>query len=60
MEKLKQDLYEFRYAIIIILIYFIMMQIIFSNICPIKIIFGVNCPRMWPNACNNLSCYGEI
>ena len=60
MEKIKQDLYEFRYVIIAVLMYLIIMQIIFSNMCPIKIIFGVDCPRMWPNTCNNLSCYGEI
>ena len=60
MEKIKQDLYEFRYAIIGILIYFIIMQIIFSNICPVKILFGINCPRLRIDTCNNLPCYGKI
>lgn len=43
-DKIKKDLYNMRYAIIILLIYVIFMQIIFSTVCPIKAIFGIDCP----------------
>lgn len=43
-DKIKKDLYNIRYAIIILLIYAILMQIIFSTLCPIKAIFGIDCP----------------
>lgn len=41
---LKKDLYQFRFAIIVILFYFILAQILFDTICPFKILFGFPCP----------------
>jgi len=54
MEKLKRDLKEYRNVIICVGVYLILMQLIFSELCPIKILTGHNCPRMWVNTCINL------
>ena len=42
--KIKADIYNNRFAICIVIIYLLFMQIIFSTLCPIKAIFNVDCP----------------
>lgn len=44
MRLLKEDLYKIRYAILIILIYFVITQIVFKTVCPSRILFGLECP----------------
>ena len=44
MKKLKEDLYNMRYAIIALMAYFIFMKLIFNELCPIKALFKINCP----------------
>lgn len=44
MKKLKQDIYDFRYAIVIIIIYCVIMQIIFGAVCPFKVFLHIDCP----------------
>ena len=44
MSKLKQDLYQIRFAIIPILLYVVITQIVFGYICPFRIILDVECP----------------
>lgn len=41
---LKQDLENLKPAIIPIIIYFIVMQILFKTVCPLKAFTGINCP----------------
>lgn len=41
---LKKDLYNMRFAIIFIILYVLIMQILFNNICPVKAFTGLNCP----------------
>ena len=41
---LKKDLYQIRFAIIPIIIYLILMQLIFKTVCPIKAFLHVDCP----------------
>lgn len=41
---LKRDIYENRYALFIIILYIILMQIIFKSLCPVKVIFHIPCP----------------
>ena len=42
--KLKEDIYDIRYALVIITIYIIVTQIIFGSVCPMVIIFKYPCP----------------
>ena len=42
--KLKEDIYDIRYALVIITIYIIVTQIIFWSVCPMVIIFKYPCP----------------
>ena len=44
MNKLKEDIYNIRFAIILIIIYVLLTEIIFGKICPINILFNVDCP----------------
>lgn len=44
MERLKKDIYNFRFAIIPVIIYFLIMQIKFGTICPLKAFTGIPCP----------------
>ncbi len=44
IKAIKKDLYKYWYIIIIAIIYLIVMQMIFSQICPIKILFKMECP----------------
>lgn len=44
LNKIKNDIYNSRFVIILIIIYLIFMQLIFSTWCPIKAIFHINCP----------------
>ena len=41
---LKKDIYNLRYALIILFIYSIIMQMIFHTICPLKAFFHIPCP----------------
>lgn len=44
MNKLKQDLYQFRYAIIPVVLYLVLSEIIFGYTCIFKILFHIDCP----------------
>lgn len=44
LTKLKKDLYDIRYSLIILTIYCIIMQIIFGTVCPLKALTGIPCP----------------
>ncbi len=44
LKLLKNDLYNIRYAILILLLYSLVMQLKFNTICPVKGFFSVNCP----------------
>ena len=44
LKKIKNDINEYKLVIIILLIYIITMEIMFKELCPIKILFGANCP----------------
>lgn len=44
MRLLKDDLYKIRYAILIIIIYFVITQIVFKTVCPSRILLGLECP----------------
>ena len=44
IEKLKKDFINYYVIIIVLIIYCILMQVVFKSLCPIKAIFGVNCP----------------
>lgn len=44
MSKLKEDLKKYYIYIILIALYFFLMQILFKTWCPIKAIFGIDCP----------------
>ena len=41
---LKKDLYQFRFAIIAIFLYFIFTQLLFGTVCPFRILFNFPCP----------------
>lgn len=41
---LKKDLYKMRYAIILIFIYCVFMQIKFGTVCYLKAFTGIRCP----------------
>jgi hypothetical protein len=41
---LKKDLYNARFAILLIIIYWIIMQTIFGTVCPLKAFIGITCP----------------
>jgi hypothetical protein len=44
MSLLKKDLYNIRFALIILIIYCIFMQINFGSICPLKGFLNISCP----------------
>lgn len=44
MNKLFNDLYRFRFVILLLLIYLVVCQYLFGTVCLIKIITGRNCP----------------
>ena len=44
MKQLKEDLKRFWYAIVIVIIYFIVMELVFHNTCIIKAVFHIECP----------------
>lgn len=44
MKKIKEDFVNYRFSIFIIVLYFIIMNLIFHNVCPIKILFKIDCP----------------
>jgi len=44
MKQLKKDLRDYIVPIIIVLAYFIIMELIFGLTCPIKILFHIDCP----------------
>lgn len=41
---IKKDLYNIRFAIIPLIIYCIIMQIVFGTVCPLKAFTGISCP----------------
>lgn len=41
---LKKDLYNIRFAIILIILYCVFMQLQFGTVCPLKGFLGINCP----------------
>ena len=43
-EKLKEDIYNIRYALAMIIVYMVVTQIIFGSVCPMVIIFKYPCP----------------
>lgn len=44
MRKLLDDLYNARIGIIVLIIYSIIMQVLFGNLCPIKVFLHHDCP----------------
>lgn len=44
VKLLKRDLYLNRYALFIIILYLIIMQLCFHNLCLFKVLFHVPCP----------------
>ncbi|MGN0131700.1 MAG: DUF2752 domain-containing protein [Lachnospiraceae bacterium] len=42
--RLSEDIYRIRYALIILLIYFVLTQSIFHTVCPFAILTGTACP----------------
>lgn len=44
IEKIKDDIHNFKYPIIIVVVYLFFMQVVFKTLCPIKAFFGINCP----------------
>lgn len=44
MEQLKKDLYNLRFVLPILFIYFLVTQMIFKTVCIFKIIFHHDCP----------------
>ena len=44
MKKIKEDIYNFRYSILGVIAYIIFMEIVFSELCPVKALLGINCP----------------
>ncbi len=44
LKKIKKDINQYKIVILIILLYIIIMEVIFKELCPIKILFGTICP----------------
>lgn len=44
MSLVKKDLYNMRFAILVILLYAIIMQYTFGTVCPLKAFFKIDCP----------------
>lgn len=44
MNKLKQDIQEYKIPIIIVLVYSVFMQLFFGAMCPFKVFLHVDCP----------------
>ena len=44
MKKLKEDLKNYWYAILLVILYMTIMEIIFHKTCIIQILFHVDCP----------------
>lgn len=44
MKRLKSDLWDNRIAIVVIAIYLSVTQIVFNEVCPLKLLFGIPCP----------------
>ncbi|MBE5883040.1 MAG: DUF2752 domain-containing protein [Lachnospiraceae bacterium] len=44
LSEILSDLYRIRYAILILILYAIPMQLIFGTVCPFAILFGFPCP----------------
>lgn len=43
-DKIKEDLYNNRIAICFVSIYLFVMQLAFSSLCPVKVLFNIDCP----------------
>ena len=44
MKRLKQDLFQFRFALIPVILYLIGSQLIFGYTCIFRILFKIDCP----------------
>ena len=44
MSKLKEDIYTYRFAIILVIIYIVLAELVFGKTCPINILFNIDCP----------------
>lgn len=44
MNKLKEDLYQIRFAVIPLILYCIFMQVFFGTVCPLKAFTHIDCP----------------
>ena len=44
IDKIKKDIYNNWFIILIVIIYLLFMQIVFSTWCPIKAFFHADCP----------------
>lgn len=44
MKQLKQDLQNYKIPIIVIVVYFIIMELIFGYVCPFKAFLHIDCP----------------
>ena len=44
MIRLKQDLYNLRVVIIILIVYVIVMKLCFGELCLFKVLFHIDCP----------------
>ncbi len=44
LEKIKKDVCNYYYMIIIVIAYLLIMQLVFKQVCPVKILFNINCP----------------
>ena len=44
IDKLKQDIIKNKYIILLVIIYLAILQIFFSTLCPIKVLFNIECP----------------
>ncbi len=44
MKRLKEDIYHLKYALLILGLYCLFMQLHFGTVCPIKALFHFSCP----------------
>ena len=43
-QKIKNDLHKYYFGIFAFIAYILLFQLIFKTICPIKVIFNIECP----------------
>ena len=44
MKKLKEDIKNYWYAVLIVIVYMVVMELIFHKTCIIQVLFHVDCP----------------